>query len=107
MFSIQVKKVHDLAALPRNNISEMQIAQDVTLPSLDYLITFTQHKTQPENKDDGFLVFIRLIGTAYFKKYLAAFISLYKYDTLKHYTSLDYSLKPNAKDEVWLQEISL
>ena len=85
----------------------MQIAQDVTLSSLGYLITFTQHKTQPENKDDGFLVFIHLIGTAYLK-YLAAFISLYKYDTLKHlYTSLDYSLKPNSKDEVWLQEISL
>lgn len=64
------------------------------------------HKIHPENKDDGFLAFICLIGTTYFKKHLAAFISFYKHDTPKHlYTSLDPSLEPNTKHEVWLQEI--
>ena len=47
-----------------------------------------------------------MIGTAYFKKHSAAFISLYKYETPKHlYTSIDPSLEPYAKHEVWLQEI--
>ena len=42
------------------------------------------HKTQPENRNDGFLAFIRLIGTSYFKKHLAAFSSLYKHDIPKY-----------------------
>ena len=63
---------------------------------------------QPENKDDGFLAFIRLIGTSYFKKYLAAFNSLYKHDTPKHlFNSLDPSLEPKIKHEVWLKEIRI
>ena len=115
----------DLAALPRNNISEgMQILFICTgcdfvsffksLGKATLLNNFYQyasfigslHKTQPENKDDGFLAFIRLIGTSYFKKHLAAFNSLYKYDTPKHlFNSLDPSLESNIKHEVWLKEI--
>ena len=47
-----------------------------------------------------------MIGTSYFKKHLAAFNSLYKHDTPKHlFNSLDPSLEPKIKHEVWLKEI--
>ena len=115
----------DLAALPRNNILETMhtwfictgcnfISFFKSLGKITLLNNFYQyttfigslHKTQPEYRGDGFLAFVRLIGTAYFKKHLAAFISLYKYETPKHlFTSLDPSLDPYAKHEVWLQEI--
>lgn len=58
------------------------------------------------NKSNGFLSFVRLIGTCYFKKYLAAFISLYGYETpVQSYNSLDPSLQPEQKHEKWLQII--
>ena len=64
------------------------------------------HQIQPENKDNGFLAIIQLIGTSYFKKHLAAFISLYNYETPKQlFNSLDPSLDSAAKHVTWLQEI--
>ena len=39
------------------------------------------HQTASENKGCGFLSFIRLIGACYFKKHLAAFISIYGHET--------------------------
>ena len=64
------------------------------------------HHIQPENKHNGFLAFVRLIGTNYFIKHMVAFISSYKHETLKQlFNSLNPSLDPAAKHRVWLQEI--
>ena len=64
------------------------------------------HKTASHNKDEGFLAFVRLVGTCYFKKHLAAFISLYEHQTPIHlFNSLDHSLDPLHRHEKWLQSI--
>ena len=34
------------------------------------------HNTSQSNRENGFLSFIRLIGTCYFKKHLRAFVAL-------------------------------
>ena len=39
------------------------------------------HQTKPANQQDGFLSFIRLIGTCYFKKLLSAFLANYGHST--------------------------
>jgi hypothetical protein len=42
------------------------------------------------NRSSGFLAFIRLIGTAYFKKHISSFISVYNMHTPHHlYNSID------------------
>ena len=83
----------DLATLPSHNISEiLQVLFICTgcdflsffksLGKATILNNFYQyaefigclHKTLPSNKDDGFLAFIRLVGTSYLKK---TFISFY------------------------------
>ena len=47
-----------------------------------------------------------MVGTNYFNKHLVAFISSYKYETLKQlFNSLNPSLDPAVKHRVWLQEI--
>ena len=64
------------------------------------------HHTLPHNRESGFLAFIRFIGTCYFKKHLPAFITLYGHETPKHlYNSIDSSLQPNVKHELWLKKI--
>ena len=64
------------------------------------------HHTLPHNRESGFLSFIRFIGTCYFKKHLPAFITLYGLETPKHlYNSIDPSLPPNKKHELWLKKI--
>ena len=64
-------------------------------------------KTLPQNKDEGFSAFVRLIGTCYFKKHLSSFVSLYEHHTPKHlYNSLDDSIDdPKCRHEKWLQVI--
>ena len=64
------------------------------------------HHTLPHNRESGFLSFIRFIGTCYFKKHLLAFTTLYGLETPKHlYNSIDPSLPPNEKQELWLKKI--
>ena len=40
--------------------------------------------TLPSNKQHGFLSFIRLVGTCYFKKHLSAFLALKGHNTSNH-----------------------
>jgi len=64
------------------------------------------HNTLPDNKEYGFLSFIRLIGTCYFKKHLTAFIALKGHKTPKHlYNSLDPSIQLEEKHKLWLNQI--
>jgi len=64
------------------------------------------HHTLEHNKSGGFLSFIRLVGTCYFKKHLAAFVSVYGHETPTHlYNSVDHSLQTQQKHEIWLQKI--
>ena len=58
------------------------------------------------NKDKGFLSFLRLVGTCYFKKHLAAFIANYNYSTpIQLYNSLEQSLSIPDKHKLWIQQI--
>ena len=64
------------------------------------------HNTSSNNKENGFLSFIRLIGTCYFKKHLSAFVALKGHKTPTHlYNSLDPSLQIKEKHMQWLQQI--
>jgi len=46
------------------------------------------------------------VGTCYFKKHLAAFVSVYGHETPTHlYNSIDHSLQTQQKHEIWLQKI--
>ena len=52
------------------------------------------HQTNSNDKDTGFLSFVRLIGTCYFKKNIAAFISNYGHMTpLQLYNSVADTIK--------------
>jgi len=60
--------------------------------------------TNPNNKDIG--SFVYLIGTCYFKKHITAFISHYGHMTpLQLYNSVDNSLTPSERHEIWLHKI--
>ena len=64
------------------------------------------HNTSLNNRENGFLSFIRLIGTCYFKKHLSAFVALKGHKTPTHlYNSLDPSLQMTEKHKQWLQQI--
>ena len=64
------------------------------------------HHTLLHNRDNGFLSFVRFVGTCYFKRHLAAFISLYGHETPTHlYNSLDPSLQPRERHRTWPQKI--
>ena len=62
--------------------------------------------TSERDKEIGFLSFIRLIGTFYFKKHVNGFDALRGHKTPMHlYNSLDPSLQTAEKHEKWLQKI--
>ena len=62
--------------------------------------------TSQMDKETGFLSFIRLIGTLYFKKHLPAFVALKGHKTPRHlFNSMDNSLQPRKKHEEWLRNI--
>ena len=62
--------------------------------------------TSQMDKETGFLSFIRLIGTLYFKKHLPAFVALKGHKTPRHlFNSMDNSLQPRKKHEDWLKNI--
>ena len=63
-------------------------------------------QTHMSNRETGFLAFIRLIGTCYFKRHLSAFISNKGHSTpVQLYNSIDPSLPAKERHQVWLQEI--
>ena len=64
------------------------------------------HHTNTTSKETGFLSFMRLVGTCYFKRHLAAFIASKGHETPFHlYNSLDTSLSNTEKHTIWIQEI--
>ena len=61
------------------------------------------HQTAPENKERGFLSFIRLVGCCYFKKHLASFVPLYGHETPLHlFNSIETCPQ---KHDIWLKKI--
>jgi len=115
----------DLASLPRDELSETlqvmfistgcdfisffkTLGKATTLNNFNQYASFigTLNKIFPLNQDEGFLAFIWLIGTSYFKKHVNAFTYLNGHETPRHlYNSLDQSLEPKLRHERWLQEI--
>jgi hypothetical protein len=58
------------------------------------------------NKNMGFLSFLRLIGTVYFKKHFASFFSLYQHKTPQQlYNSTDNTLPIEERHNKWIQQI--
>ena len=63
-------------------------------------------QTNVINREIGFLSFVRLVGTCYFKKHITAFIANYSHSTPSHlYNSIDTSLSTVQKHQAWLQKI--
>lgn len=64
------------------------------------------HHTNTSTKESGFLSFVRLVGSCYFKKHLSAFVAIKGHKTPFHlYNSISASLPNRDKHELWLQEI--
>ena len=64
-------------------------------------------ETSTTNNKSGFLSFVRLIGTLYFKKYLSAFVSVCGFDTPNQlFNSFgDYTSSIDEKHQHWLEKI--
>jgi len=63
------------------------------------------HQTS-HDKQYGFLSFIRLVGTCYFKKHATAFVALKGHKTSLHlFNSIDPSLQPEDRHHIWLNTI--
>lgn len=59
-----------------------------------------------ENRDSGFLSFLRLVGTLYFKRHLSSFISLMQIQTPNQlYHSIDPSLSTEKRHEKFIEII--
>jgi len=70
-------------------------------------MTGSLHQTQA-TKQYGFLSFIRLVGTCYFKRHHSAFESIKGHETpVQLYNSLDTMLPPKEKHELWLKRIRI
>lgn len=119
----------DLASLPRSQLSPVFqclfictgcdfVSYFKTLGKATILNVFFQHAKfisssqapgslhDTSKGNNGYLSFIRLVGTCYFKKHLAAFISLYNSESpVQLYNSLDPSLPDRERHELWLQTI--
>ena len=61
--------------------------------------------TSQTDKETGFLFFIRLVETLYFKRHLAAFVAQKDLKTPRHLFNLIFSLQPREKYEEWLRNI--
>lgn len=60
------------------------------------------------NRDLGFLSFLRLVGTAYFKKHFTAFASIYGHESPQQfYNSTDTSLTATERHNVWIDKIRI
>ena len=63
-------------------------------------------QTNPSDKDNGFLSFIRLIGSCYFIRHRNAFDATYGHSTpVQLYNSIDSSLPIQERHQCWLQKI--
>ena len=68
--------------------------------------TGSLHQTHVITKEIGFLSFVRLVGTCYFKKHIAAFIANYNHSTpIQLYNSTDTQLSITERHQAWLQKI--
>lgn len=64
------------------------------------------YETNLATRSNGFLAFIRLVGTVYFKKHLPSFVSLYGHETPDHsFNSIDQSLDPHQRHQMWFERI--
>ena len=64
------------------------------------------HQTSIHNQSSGFLSFLRLVGTVYFKKHLAAFNSQYGHEAPQHLiNSIDSTVTNQERHQLWLQKI--
>ena len=128
---VALMKDLDLSNLPQDQLSEIlqtlfictgcdYISYFKFLGKATILNNFFQHasfitgrnmpgflsNTSPSNKHYGFLAFVRLVGTCYFKKHVTAFIALKGHNTPNHlYNSLDPSLPIEDRHKQWLHEI--
>ena len=62
-------------------------------------------QTQESNREKGFLAFLRLIGTLYFKKYLPAFVTQFGCETPQHLLESVAESGTRRKHETWISEI--
>ena len=126
---LALQKDPDLASLPRNDLGVIVqslfictgcdfVSYFKTIGKATFLNVFFQHADficgprtpgclhDTANPSNGFLSFVRLVGTCYFKKHIAAFISLFSCETpVQLFNSLDPSLLPRERHETWLQKI--
>ena len=64
------------------------------------------YETNLTTRSNGFLAFLRLVGTVYFKKHLPSFVSLYGHETPdQSFNSIDQSLDPHQRHNVWFERI--
>ena len=64
------------------------------------------HQTSIHNKSSELLSFLRLVGTVYFKKHLAAFNSQYGHEAPQHlFNSIDSTVTNQERHQLWLQKI--
>ena len=64
------------------------------------------HETDINTRSSGFLSFIRLIGTIYYKKHLPSFISLDGHETPEQsFNAIDKSLQTQHRHRKWLDRI--
>ena len=121
-----LQKDPDLASLPRNKLGLILqslfistgcdfISYFKTIGKASFLNIFFQHAEficgpqvpgcldDTANPSNGFLSFVRLVGTCYFKKHIAAFITLFSCETpVQLFNSLESSTE---KHQIWLQKI--
>ena len=65
------------------------------------------HQVQIHERVEGFLCFLRMVGTVYFYKHLASFNALYGHETPTHlYNSIDPTLSPQEKHKKWIEAIT-
>ena len=62
-------------------------------------------ETLTENKHLGFLAFIRLVGTVYFKRHVAAFSSVYGHDTSRQLFNSVLCSTPEEHHQTWLEKV--
>lgn len=120
----------DLASLPQNKLGSIMLQLYIVtgcdyvsyvsgIDKVTFLNCFFQHaefitggqsigclsQTEATNMNAGFLSFIRLIGTVYFKKHLATVVSKLGFETPNQlYNSMNLSLNDEEKHREWYQE---
>ena len=61
------------------------------------------HHTNPTNNDIGFLSFLHLVGTCYFKRHISAFTG---HETpMQLYNSVDDTLPVSERHKIWIKKL--